>query len=311
MRKSLKMMLAYRASLRPKAVALSSIRVSGIAFNAPSRQYSTRKHRMTRREKKAQAPLDAKDSASVMSGNTRELLYRCTDTLVAKLSSFIGKDRKQYLAKQRSLLRSLQTYKRISDDFHRRTISQLWKFTRGVMQVRIWLLDYLVMQDMAIILARISKLKRKEPYTKELRSQLCHVMAKIKGFSSPKCLEEMAEQRVHLFAIENVLQREEKLYARMQIKKELGEAQEKKERKEEEEQDDKLLFLRPMLTFPSSTLRAVETNLLIAEVLSSQLIVRKSLLLGLEVERDILARLVKLGYRPQFPRLTVEELDVD
>ncbi|TRX92083.1 hypothetical protein FHL15_006950 [Xylaria flabelliformis] len=175
-----------------------------------------------------------------------------------------------------------------------KSVARIVKFTRIVKFIRIWFLDFHIIQNLALIIKRLNSTMLDDVSQESLKAQLDRVEHQMKAITCARHVAQVAEERKNLFAIANTLRFLEVESARAQSEAEAG----------------KWEHINPH-RFPSETLRAVEMNLLKSEVLSMELLVRKRLLEAPKIQRLAFRTLREFGYTPNFPQPPSEEPDFD
>ncbi|KAJ8130759.1 hypothetical protein O1611_g2868 [Lasiodiplodia mahajangana] len=216
----------------------------------------------------------------------------------------LGVARRDFLSKQRPLIARFR-FAIPPATVVDKTIQKYQNFTRDLMAWRIWLLDYQNIGDIAAIIEFADKeLRAGVPARLGLR--LRHIMRKLTEITSSRHMDEVVLQRTRLFAIVKELRDVENRYADKQNRQNQIREQRRAQGIEEAEQS-----VKAERDFPSSRLRKVEMNLMLAEVLSLQLVVRKALLMTPIIERTTLTKIRKLGFNPRFTALPGGEPDID
>ncbi|KAI0543870.1 hypothetical protein F4679DRAFT_567001 [Xylaria curta] len=203
--------------------------------------------------------------------------------LVDRVKSFLGKAEPDF----RKMSRPLQKWRLRGGIPPTATAKLKWvahvsKLTRQVKFFRVWFLDYHIIKDLGLIIERLNRTMSEGV----LEAQFSDVKEIMRRITCSRHVEQVTKERKQLFAIANTLRSLEVEVARPQSGRKTGNREK----------------FRPHL-FPSSMLRTVEMNLLKAEVLSMELIVRKALLEGSRVQQKVFKTLKKLGYKPDFPEL--------
>ncbi|KAI0449706.1 hypothetical protein F5B21DRAFT_519880 [Xylaria acuta] len=166
-------------------------------------------------------------------------------------------------------------------------IAQTQKYKRQVKMYRMWFLDLHTMKDLSLILQHLDDNTPLDWALRTLQTRLRQTMRKMEAITCGRHVAEAGEARRALFKILPSLQRYESRYL---------------------EKRRELFWMPP---FPCFRLRTAETNLLEAEVLCMELVVRKALIEGPKIEMDTLTKLRKLGYKPKFSALPCTEPDID
>ncbi|KAJ8123602.1 hypothetical protein ONZ43_g494 [Nemania bipapillata] len=159
--------------------------------------------------------------------------------------------------------------------------AQFHKITRQVKTFRIWFLDYQTMRNVTRIMTFLRTNDGPPVAQQSLGVKLALVLSRMERTVSARHVEELSEARETLFEIANNLRFLEKRHIAGRI------------RQGPEEVTEPTEF---SIRFPSVWLRRIEKQLFTVEVLSLELIVRKTLLVGPQIERETLTKLRKMGY---------------
>ncbi|KAI0418541.1 hypothetical protein F5X98DRAFT_112371 [Xylaria grammica] len=191
------------------------------------------------------------------------------------------------------------------------------KSTRQFKCYRIWFLDYQAMKDLAYIINFINPKLLEGVSRKALRVRLFNAMVQMKKTRSPRSIQELIEARASLFEIANDLRRLE-----IATRDPDSESYTKKwERKLSRYDNSGITPVPPPnpAIFPlpkpfrmlSPILRAVENNLLIAEVLCVELLMRKTLLEVPVIMKNARHIFRKAGYEFPFVYSPFVEEDIE
>ncbi|KAK5636119.1 hypothetical protein RRF57_011831 [Xylaria bambusicola] len=174
-------------------------------------------------------------------------------------------------------------------------ISTVDKVVRETKMTRIWFLDFQIMRDMGRAINAATKLNCGIQLAQKqmLNTQLHRIIREMTSFNGRRQRDELAGQRQKLFALLETLQI-------LEVKAEWGDTESAGERPRRKWDISKG---EDPVPFPSSTLRTLETNLLVAEALSTELITRVVLLHTPQLERDVIRKLRNIGYKPNFEPL--------
>ncbi|KAI0099759.1 hypothetical protein GGR51DRAFT_390258 [Nemania sp. FL0031] len=278
------MLVTVLRPLRPKAVALSSLRAPGISPNAPwSRSYGKKKFN-TKRMKRIREASEGEELNHFKDRSIKAHLQAYAMDASDKIATAVGKVSREFLFRQKPLIAQFGI-KRPNLTTITKTMSKYENFTRLLKVFRIWLLDLQSVNDIAFIVEYTNQ-ELDGGIPARIGLQLRTIMARIQEVPSPRHVDEIEIQRERLLGIAQVLRQVEKRYRLPYDDIEGGD-------------------------FPSYRLRRVEENLMEAEVLSKELTVRKALLATPILERNILTKLKQLGFTSDFKPLPGGEPDLD
>ncbi|KAI1734081.1 hypothetical protein F4680DRAFT_439407 [Xylaria scruposa] len=260
-----------------------------------NRGMSAPKHRpMTRAERK-----EHKTTQELLKGSYAKALYD-------RVCSLMGKTQPDLRKMSRPLRIWAERRQWPPGGFQAKSkwTSQIYKFTRQVKFFRVWFLDYHVANDLGLIVERMDSAMLNRVSRESLEAQVSGAKDTMKSITCSRHVAQVTKARKQLFAIAKTLRSLEVKFTRSPHERGIGNW----ERFERGIGSGERIGPR---RFPSSMLRAVETKLLMAEVLSMELIVRKALIEGPRIQRKAFRTLRRNGYKPDFPELPFDEPDFD
>ncbi|KAI0505444.1 hypothetical protein F5B22DRAFT_524883 [Xylaria bambusicola] len=174
-------------------------------------------------------------------------------------------------------------------------VSTADKVVRETKMARIWLLDLQTMSLMARAIHTTSKYNStiREPQVKELQRELLNIIVDMDSINGKRQRSELAFQRQRLFKLVKALR---------QFEDGPGWDRFKGVGKSPPRMQGIAGGSKPPY-FLSSKIRELETTLLVAEVLSTELNARVALFHTPQVERDVIKGLIDQGYKSDFEPL--------